>query len=112
MLRPEFLPEHFQVTASLVTMTTLEVLKDVRIFFHFLLHVVTSSNMKIAFRNFYVLSAQKISVYCNVLRRYGYNFLHRIKGFVYIAGTKCVYCAVRNESLYMFHVKVFTVLKY
>ena len=38
-------------------------------------------------------------------------FLHHIKGIVFITGTKCVYCAVRNESLYMFHVKVFTGLE-
>ena len=38
-------------------------------------------------------------------------FLHRIKEFVFIMGTKCVYCPVRTESLYMLHVKVFTGLK-
>jgi len=34
-------------------------------------------------------------------------FLHRIKGFVYIAETKCVYCAVQTESVYMLHVSSF-----
>ena len=32
-------------------------------------------------------------------------FLHRIKRFVFIVGTECVYCAIRNESVYMFHVR-------
>jgi len=29
-------------------------------------------------------------------------FLHRIKGFVYTLGTKYAYCAVRNESVYVY----------
>ena len=33
------------------------------------------------------------------------NFLHRIKEIVYIAGTKCGYCAVRIEYVYMFRVR-------
>jgi hypothetical protein len=40
----------------------------VLILFEILQPVVTSSNMKLTIRNFYVLSAEKVCVYCNALR--------------------------------------------